>query len=181
MLEELAGNKDAAIVRYQQALELGERSPSTIRQAVQLLYERGHFADADAALKKLPPGTEMPEDLQRLTADVWLHTRADPQQALELARKSVPADSRDYRAHLWLGQRLGLSEAHRDEAEKELRRALALAPNQAETWVALVEHLARTGNKEEAQALIAGAEAKLRPGTTQWSQSQLALAHCYET
>jgi tetratricopeptide (TPR) repeat protein len=174
-VEELAGNKELAISRYQQAVELGDRSPSTIRAAMLLLYQRGRFADADALFRKLPRQDGLPADLLKLSAEVSLRAGMNPERALTQAQQAVTADSKDYRDHLWLGQMLSRSEAHAPEAEKSLRRALDLGEKEPETWVALVQHLARTGKKSEAEAFIAKAQAKLPA-----EKATLALARCYE-
>jgi tetratricopeptide (TPR) repeat protein len=176
LAEELAGYPEQAIRRYQQAVELGDHSVTTIRSLVQLLYQRRRFADAEAALRQLPQPDAMPSDLQRLAAEVSLRTHANPDHALRLAQQAVTADSKDYRDHLWLGQMLAQSQAHAAEAEKALRRALALAENEPATWFALVQFLTRTGKKKEAEALLAQAESKLPP-----DKSALTLAACYET
>ncbi len=95
-------------------------------------------------------------------------------QALELARKAVPPDSKDYRDHIWLG-RLQWAAGMPKEGEASLRRALVLADQVPETWVALVQHLARTKEKQQAEAVIHQAEQKLPKGT-----ALLDLAQCYD-
>src|SRR5262249_34880130 len=46
-LENLRGNTDQAIASYRKAIELGERSPRTVRQLVLLLHKRQRFDEAD--------------------------------------------------------------------------------------------------------------------------------------
>jgi tetratricopeptide (TPR) repeat protein len=174
--EELDGNKELAIGHYKQAVELGERSPAMIRAAVLLLYQRHRFADAEAMLRKLPQQDALPADLQRLSAEVSLRSRNNPERALGLAQQAVAADSKDYRDHLWLGQILSRSDAHAADAEKSLRLAVKLAETEPETWVALVQHLTRSGKKADAEELIPTAKAKLPP-----EKAALALARCYES
>jgi tetratricopeptide (TPR) repeat protein len=174
--EELAGNKELAISHYKKAVELGDRSPSTIRAVVLLLYQRRRFADAEAMLHKLPRQDALPADLQRLSVEVSMQTRTNPEQALSLAQQAVAADSKDYRDHLWLGQILSRSDAHAAKAEESLRLAVKLAETEPETWVALVQHLVRSGKKDEAEELIPQAKAKLPK-----EKAALALARCYES
>lgn len=174
-VEELAGNKELAIGRYQQAVELGDRTPTTIRAGMVLLYQRQRFADADALFRKLPRQDGLPADLLKLSAEVSLNAGMNPERALTLAQQAVTSDSKDYRDHLWLGQMLSRSDVHAAEAEKSLRRALDLGEKEPETWVALVKHLVQTGKKSEAEALIARAQAKLPA-----DKAVLALARCYE-
>jgi tetratricopeptide (TPR) repeat protein len=174
-VEELAGNKELAIGRYQLAVELGDRSPTTIGAAMLLLYQRRRFADADALFRKLPRQEGLPADLLRLSAEVSLYAGRNPERALTLAQQAVASDSKDYRGHLWLGQMLSRSEAHAAEAEKSLR-ARELGEKGPETWVALVQHLARTGKKSEAETFIAKAQAQLPA-----EKAALALARCHES
>jgi tetratricopeptide (TPR) repeat protein len=175
LAEELAGNTEQAISRYHHAVELGDHSVSTIRSLVMLLYQRRRFADAEAVLRHLPRQDALPTELQRMAAEVSLRTRTDPERAFRLAQQAVATDSKDYRDHLWLGQMLSQSPDHVAEAEKALRRALALAENEPATWVTLVQFLTRAGMKDEAEKLLPQAEAKLPR-----DKAALPLGVCYE-
>src|SRR5262249_39769275 len=93
------------------------------------------------------------------------------QRALEL----VNPDSSDYRDVLWLGQVLSESGQRPEQAERHLRRAVELGQNVPETWVVLVEFLAKQNQFVEATAEIENARSKLPK-----DQADLALAQCYE-
>jgi tetratricopeptide (TPR) repeat protein len=172
-VEDLAGNADKAILEYQRAIELGERGPVSIQRLVQLLSDRGRYLEADQALRKLPESAFQAGGTQKLAAETALHVNLIP-RALEFARKAVSTDSSDYRDHLWLGHVLWA--AHRpEEAEAALRQAVSLGGIHADPWVALVQHLARTSQKEKADAVLNEARKKLSA-----DQARLALAQCHE-
>src|SRR5439155_4538233 len=96
--------------------------------------------------------TGLSGDLQRLAAEVSLLNQ-DYAHAPEMARRVVSDQSRDYRDHIWLGQILW-SAGRTTEAEPALRRATALAAERPEPWMVLVQFLAATGRKAEAEATI---------------------------
>jgi tetratricopeptide (TPR) repeat protein len=174
LLHERAGEMDAALARYQQAIQLGEQRPAVIRRVVQLLYERRRYHDADQLVQKLQEQSPLLGDLDRLAA-VLAFERHDYDRALTLVQKSRLADSRDYRDHLWLGH-LYRAAKQQAEAEQSLRRAVALAPDSPEAWVALVQHFVWVGEKGKAEAAVREAEKKLPP-----AQAHLPLAHAYDT
>ncbi len=173
-IAEINGDLDTAVSQYQRAIELGERSPVVVRRAVQLLYERHRYAEADQLLQHLQEHAPQLADLDRLGAEVALHQRA-ADRAVRLARKAVSADSKDHRALLWLGQVLLLA-GQPAEAEPVLRRAVGLADQVPETWVALVQALVRMGHKDRAEAALREAEQKL----ANHARKALALAACCE-
>jgi predicted Zn-dependent protease len=174
-LEVLKGRPEQAIAYYRQAIEQGETSPRVVRQLVQLLYQRQRYEEADEVIQRLQQQAPLTGEMRQLAADVALQKR-DPARAVEQALNAVAADSKDYRDHLWLGQLLAASGKPRQaDAEKELRRAVALADTVPETWVALVQYLAGAGRKKEAEEAIGRARSKLSA-----KQTPLALAQCYE-
>src|SRR5262249_45747934 len=97
---DLLGNPDAALARYRQAAPLGERSPAVIGGLVQLLAERHLYAEAEQLLQKLRERTTTLGELDRVAAELALR-RDDSGQALQLAQQAVPADSKDFRRHVW--------------------------------------------------------------------------------
>src|SRR5262249_30646707 len=125
-------------------------------------------------VQRLQKRTLVAAKLQRLAADISLRNE-DIGRAVELAQEAVSAESRDYRDHLWLGQILAASGKMPREAEQRLRRALALADNVPETWVALVRFLGATDRGREAEALMAQARTRLPA-----AQLPLVLAECHE-
>ncbi len=172
-ISELKGDAQAAVRAYQRAVELGERNPLVIRRAVQLLFEHRRFLEADQLIQKLPEQAVLSADLRRLTAEISLRMN-DYGRALSLAQKAVADQSKDYRDYVWLGQVLWAADRGA-EAEPVLRRAVELAGNVPDAWVALIQYLARTGQQEKAEAALREARDKLRR-----EQAPLALAQCYE-
>jgi tetratricopeptide (TPR) repeat protein len=172
-LAELDGQPEQALEEYLRATDLGSRQPWVIRRAVELLYERRKYVEAEQLLLQLPAEAPVLIELRRLAAELSLQTRDYP-RALELAKKAVSDDSQDYRDHLWLGWMLSAS-GNRAEAEPAFRRAVRLAPKVPDTWVALVQYLARLGQKDKARAAI---EEALRHIPRQ--HADLPLAQCYE-
>ncbi|MBX6312993.1 MAG: tetratricopeptide repeat protein [Isosphaeraceae bacterium] len=174
-IAELEGDQAQAIEHYQRTLDLGDRQPQVIRRLVRLLYEHHRYDEADQALGMLSEQAPLPDDLKRLAAAISLHTQ-DPEHALQRAHAAGLAQSPDYRDHVWLGQLLEASGPGRHAAaEAELRRAVMMAEDAPDPWVALVQFLARTGQKPQAEAALREAQRKLPPG-----QAPLALARCYE-
>ncbi|MCI0743396.1 MAG: tetratricopeptide repeat protein [Gemmataceae bacterium] len=172
--EELSGQSEKAIAKYQKAVETGERDPNVLRRLVMLLHERRRYLEADEMLQKLQqPSGQMLSSLGRVAAEIALF-KQDTERAIELARKAVTADSKDYREFLWLGQMLGAANKW-SEAEPVLRRAVELGEIAPATWIALVQCFVRTEQKSKAEQLLEVAKKKLPA-----DQAPLALAQCYE-
>ncbi len=174
-ISDLSGKVDAAISRYMKLIKAhGEDAPAIIRRAVQLLSARERFDDAELLIEDLRAQTKAGlGDLDRVSAEIALR-KEDPGQALGLAEKAVTPNSKDYKDHLWLA-RIEWAAGKNAEAEKEIRQAVALAPQAADPWVALIFHYTRIGEKDKAESALAQAEQKLPK-----ERSSLALAQCFE-
>jgi tetratricopeptide (TPR) repeat protein len=179
---ELENNADKALEKYRAALDRGEGRLPVVRRVLQLLYAQHRYAEANDLVRKIPRQALTQTDLGRQAVRLWLtspewDSGLDPaeshKRALELARQSVPADSKDYRDHLWLGQVAAVA-GRLDEAEHSLRRARDLAETAPEPWIALVALLAKTDAKK--------AEAELETARTRLPKevAPLVLAACYE-
>ncbi|HEV3162523.1 MAG TPA: tetratricopeptide repeat protein [Isosphaeraceae bacterium] len=172
-IDELEGNPGGAINSYLRAIvSLGERNPLAIRRTVELLNQHQRFDQAVLLIQTLQrEGRPISGDLQRLAANISYQTQ-DYSHALELAEKSVSENSEDYRELLWLGQ---LRAAAGRPALGALQRAVSLAPEAPETWLALILYLAKTDRKDEAKVALQSAECKLSK-----EQAPLVLAQGYE-
>jgi tetratricopeptide (TPR) repeat protein len=176
-LEEASNNLDQAIADYRRAIGLGERGPRVVRQLVQLLYKQQRYQEADQEVRRLQDQTTdvaEAQRLQRLAVAISLQNE-DRDRALELIRDQLAADSKDYRDHLWQGQVLAASGLQDEQAEKELRKALALDDTVPEIWVTLVQFLVRKERVPEAERAIAMASSRLPA-----DKAALPLALCYE-
>jgi tetratricopeptide (TPR) repeat protein len=172
-LAEVEGDAARSLAGYLKALELGERRPGVVARAVQLLVERGRYAEADQAIQKYQEQALLGPDLARGATHIALKA-GDRDRALELARLAVPARSRGYRDQLWLGEVFAAA-GRAAAAEAAYRRAAELGGRIPDAWVALVGFLARTGQADKAEAVLAGLPKRLAPG-----QLALAQARCYE-
>jgi Tfp pilus assembly protein PilF len=171
---ELQNRPEEAIAQYKAATGLGERGERISRRLVELLYRQQRYQEAQAEMAHLRRQGPEAHRLGLLDAELSLRNR-DPVRAARLALEAAPAESKDYRDVLWLGQILAANPDKAREAEATLRRALQMEERVPETWVALIQFLAVRGQTEEAQAVLARAEARLSG-----DKRPLALAPCYE-
>jgi tetratricopeptide (TPR) repeat protein len=185
---ETEGKMDLALENYVQAINLGDRSPDTLRTAVKMLYQRQRYAEADRLFRRLvDKDVALPDDLNRDWTDILMN-KGDFWTALEHIKNAVPESSRDYHMHLWRGQVMALlarrarlegkteiAQETRTEAEKSLRKALELQSHSADCWVTLVKLLADTDQRDKAREAIARAKNEIPKQT-----APLALGHCYE-
>jgi tetratricopeptide (TPR) repeat protein len=172
-IRELRGNVEAAIALYQRAVLLGEQKPAVIRHVVQLLSGRGRFLEADKMIQTLKEQNVPLGELNRVAAEVALW-KQDTGLALQMAQSAVSADSKDYRDQIWLGQ-MRWAAGKNTDAEAAFRKAIALAEQAPEGWLALAQFLTRTGDKGKAEELVAQAQKKLKG-----DKALLALAQCHE-
>jgi tetratricopeptide (TPR) repeat protein len=154
-LHELDGRPDQAADRYRAAVDGGVRSPEVVRKVVELLARQGRYAEAQAALARLPDSAAATGEVARTGAMLALlgaqrstdlgagRTR---KQALEDARKAVGDGSTRPGDYLWLA-RMAVLAGDPDEAGKAIRRARDLDRAAPEPWVMLVAFLARTDHK----------------------------------
>ena len=115
---------------------------------------------AQELLRKLQNAGPTDNELERAITGS-LVGRAKPDDLLEKARQLAPADSKDYRDHLWLAHVLNALGERAAEAGREYRRAVELGPEAAEAWVGLVFFLAGQNDKAAAVAACDQASAKL--------------------
>lgn len=172
-LEELAGDRDAAILAYRRALEFGARDAAVVWRLAALLFQSERYEEADQTLRRLPKGPAIPSRLYQFAAEVALRSD-DAGRAVGFARNAVPEHSTDYRDHLWLGHVLD-SAGRRDKAEQAVRRAVALKEDAPAPWLALVRHLASAGRTSEAEA-----EARKAALRVSGEQAALTLARCQQ-
>ncbi len=182
------GEEEDALEHYVEAIKLGERDPTAVQRAIQLLADRQRFFEADQLIRRIEQHrTPFSSGLARIAAEVSLRLE-DFDRALEMARHAA-SESREYRDHAWLGLVLEIlgQRAKRQgqeddstsafvEAEKEMRRAIELAPKEAESWVTLLGFLARTGQDEKFDQAALAAQKNLPADV-----APLALAQCYES
>ncbi len=157
---ELLNRPDDALKQYERAKSLGDTRPAVLRQMVSLLARKGRFAEADDLFKKLPAEVRADADMRRMPAELALGA-GDAKKAVELANKVVPADAKDPADLLWLG-RLLLGAGEPAAAEKPLRALVGQKPDAADEWLLLVESLARSGRRADAEAALAEAKGKVK-------------------
>lgn len=179
--DEIQGDIDAALQKYTQALDNGENSPTVIRRVVQIHYQQRHYDEARRLLTRL---RDLSGGMDRIKTSLDVMSN-DFDNAIAEARKPLQNGSKDPKDYVWLGQILLQARAARPaeaaklggEAEKVLRQAIQLpgADRVPEAWIALVQCLALTNQKDQAAAIIQQAQQKL-PVEIQAN----TLAQCYE-
>jgi tetratricopeptide (TPR) repeat protein len=176
-IQELQGRADEALAGYLSAVQLGERQAPVVRRAVEMLYERRRFEEAQALLRKLPEPSLAASGLGRHAVALALLTSPDAgldrDRLLRLARETVPETSADYRDWLWLGQIAAVA-GQPARAEAHFRRAAEVDAASPEPWVALAYLVAR-GDPSRAPAVLEEIRAKLPS-----AQAAVALAPGYE-
>jgi tetratricopeptide (TPR) repeat protein len=174
MVAEMEGNGDLALKHLREAFSLGNRQLPVMKALVTKLSEKQLYKEADNVLSKLAEFEPIHDtDLQMRFAEAsFLNQKID--QALELTRKAVSSDSKDYKEHLWQGQMLAALGREKD-AESAIRTAIRLAEDSAAPWMALVQLQVRAKSPEKAEETLKAMKAKVKS-----SQLPFALAHCYQ-
>ncbi|MCE5302575.1 MAG: tetratricopeptide repeat protein [Planctomycetaceae bacterium] len=186
-IHEQQGKSDLALKEYLDAIEMGETNPNAIRRAVQILFQKQRYTEANDLLRQMENQQgSFSNDLSRASAEIALR-QGDFNRALEMARKSAASQSKNPGEQLWLGQVLSIvgrrakteqnaAQAERllNEAEQALLRAVELSPETAAPWIALVQFYQENDNSRSAEQTIEKAAKKIAP-----KQTPLALAQCY--
>ncbi|MCE9554845.1 MAG: tetratricopeptide repeat protein [Planctomycetes bacterium] len=166
---ELKNEPESAIREYQKALELGPPNVAIVQRLVELQMSRGQYNEALQSLKRLGDAVA----LGKLGIVAEVLGNGNPEKALKDLEREVPEQSTNPSELLWKGQLL-LRLKQMDKAEAAFRRAAQMGPNLPQTWLALVEFLARFKDGPSAEKVIRDAENQLSD-----DQAALVLAQCY--
>ncbi len=170
---EIRAREEKIIRFYRRAIELGERGSAIVRETVRLMFKNKRSGEAIELLNSIPMDPQLAGDLQRQASEFAVENR-DFERAKQVARKLVAANPGDLQERIWL-VRVLLSNGRQDEAETEMRQAVAFAKSDPDRWIALVQFLLLTKQAKKAEAAIKDAEATLPA-----AQAPLALAKCCE-
>jgi tetratricopeptide (TPR) repeat protein len=160
-LEDLDGNYDRASGHFLRAVTLGPVPPRQFSRLIELLVLFKRYVEAEEVLSRVAEQGPLPPALERRRAEIALANH-NIEEALRLAQTTVGQGSRDYRDYLWLA-RIYHGVGQEAEAEEALRQATSLAPETPDAWVALVEQLARTGQRQAAQQAATEAALQVTP------------------
>jgi Tfp pilus assembly protein PilF len=188
-IDALEGKTDAALDKLNQARTLGDQRPESVRLLARMLLKSGRTEELTKLLDKLDKEQALLSmGLGQLGAIHLLArkdlTAPDSDRALDLFVRATPPNSTSYTDHLWLGRvHWHLGQKTKDpnrqtklfeEAEKSLRKACALKPGAAETWVALIGFLTETNHVDQARKVIEDAKQQQLG-----EHKHLILASCY--
>ncbi len=170
------GHYPQAILDYSHALDMGEMQPRMMKRLLQLLMERREFAKAEAELGKYEQRLPLTSDLARLGAEIAVGMRDRRYHKLAIARaeQAVSLPARDYRDLLWLA-RIYHAAGNNAKAEPLLREGMATAGHAPDVWIAWMNHLAITNQRDQA----APALEKMKKEVNERHVS-LTLARCYD-
>ena len=124
-------------------------------------------------LSSIPVGSQLGVSVGHQAARFALENQ-DFQHAELIARKAVQAKPDDFQERVWLAYIL-LASGKVDEAEQELREAIALSPGDSDRWDTLVTFMIFTKQSAKADKVIQEAATKLTS-----SKAPLTLALCCE-
>ncbi|MEX2176840.1 MAG: tetratricopeptide repeat protein [Pirellulaceae bacterium] len=152
MIEQQLGRFEAAVVAYEQAIQLGERRTVIYEQLIALLDQLNRPADCEKYLTRM--AAQLPLS-QRLTELAGAHQiKGDrPAEAVALSRQGVELRPNDALARVWLG-RLLLVTGEPALAETEFLKAIELAPRDVRCWNGLFSFYLRTNALEQARATL---------------------------
>ncbi len=156
---------------YLEAIKLGLRDLDAIRRATDLLYVTNHDDEVIKFWTQSSMTSTAGSDLLRQVSDEAVRNQKY-KGALELARKAKAANPDDFRGTLFLVRMLVANQLQ-DEAEKELREAVAAVPLDPDRWSELVGYLTLTKQWEKAEKAVHGAESVLK-------EKPLGPARCCE-
>jgi TolB-like protein/DNA-binding winged helix-turn-helix (wHTH) protein/Flp pilus assembly protein TadD len=166
----LVGRPEEALQMVEQAVRLNPRSPPWYLVELGVAYQlTGRYAESIATLKEAtnrsPNFLPAHQNLALSYVQQWISQQSSPGQTLEPAVAAVQRALTLNDSHYWSHMLLGLIYLYQqqyDQALVEMKRAVALSPNDALNYAVLAEMLSCVGRSEE--ALEAAAQAlRLKP------------------
>ncbi len=170
-IDALEEKPDEAIIDLREVLRLGPPDPVQVRRLAQLLLMQKRYPEVKEVLDTY--GTQSNKGLERIEA-VTEQLNGRPDLALQRLESLIPKDSTNANDHLYYGQLLA-SAGKTEQAELEMRRAVELAPQKPETWLALINFLMATGRRDDALKSVQEAQIQLPE-----DQRTVAVAQGYE-
>ncbi len=152
-VHELDSDPVGAANAYLRAFRGGERQPGLAERLGGLLMEQGRLDDGADVIRQFQQQARPSAELARLGAEIALRQRGN-ERAAELAHLAVPKQTSDYLQLIWLGQVLTQA-GQPAEGEEALRRAVRQRGDLAETWLALIAHLAKSRQHHELEEACA--------------------------
>jgi tetratricopeptide (TPR) repeat protein len=151
-ISDLQNDRSQALADYQRAVARGVKNPTVIERLVTLLYAEGRADEADGYFARLASSRASSPAIDSLKiADAV--QRNDLGEAIQLAEKGVDENPDDPVRRIWLA-RLLLENKETDVAERTLRDALAVFPEDARVWSALFLLLHRAQKIDAARELL---------------------------
>lgn len=179
MLLDSVGNSEAAISKYDEAIDLGVRDPQVIRRIVDLLVKAKRFQQADIVLRRLSDETNLQSNTAttlRIASEMSFHS-ARFENAVRLAERAAKksGSAEDY---LWWARLLEL-QAQKAEANAAIAKAVALDPLSETVRLEQVRFLIRDARTDDAVQSVAEFAKALGQSEATGPNAQLALAECY--
>ena len=172
-IDDLENRSDAALVGYLRVLDLGDYRPLALTRALELLGDRGRYADALAVCEAALRNGVGDSRLQRAAAELALQVGRQA-RARDLAVLAVSEHGENYRDQLWLAD--VLEAASRPSAARDaLERAVELAPDSVDARLAQIRHYARHLGRAEAEQAIESMKEAIGP-----QRATMAAARAYE-
>ncbi len=167
------GLNDQATAAYLEAINLGDRSPRLVSQAIKKLFDQKRYVEADEVIRKLEEqrtafSTSLTQTASAVSLELENFDRALA-LAIERANRSGQPEDR-----LWLAQVYGVTGDY-EAALREFEAVIAADSSSADAWIAMVQALARRGDRDAAIAVIERASTQLPE-----ESRPFALAQCYE-
>lgn len=148
-----------ALLAYQQADRLGEKSLRVAEEMIELSLQLGRFAEAEQQVARVREYVEQSTRLTTLAIPIHLR-KGEISEARQLAEEWVRRHPGDHAGYLRLGQTLLLTtprgtpetESTLKQAEQALLKAVELAPEEIRGWIALFNFY-RSERSDETLAL----------------------------
>ncbi|MDR3622644.1 MAG: tetratricopeptide repeat protein [Paludisphaera borealis] len=156
---------------YRQAIDMGQQNLVVVRLATEMLMASGRSAEVNQLWNKVP-SLSSSGDLSGLERAMLGNVNQN--SALELVRQRVEARPNDFSERVLLAQLL-IKEKRIDEAEAELRKAVALDRTDSNRWIALVQFLVLRSQMDAAEKVAKEVEKAVAPDRAASTMAQCAV------
>lgn len=179
LMMDAAGKSEAAVSKYDEAVDLGVRDPQVIRRLMDLLMDAGRFAEADVTLRRLNEQTTGESDnapTLRIASEMNFH-RARLENAVQLAEQAADK-SETAEDYLWLAQ-LRQMQKQNEAAGAAFEKALEMNPLSQEVRLAYIRFLIREQQRDQAVRTVKQYAESVADNQNAGPDAQLTLADCY--